>query len=383
MSADSERDPVLLTPGPLTTSAATKQAMLRDWGSRDKRFIALTAEVRRALIDIAQGDAQFTCVPMQGSGTFAVEAAVATLVPPSGKMLVLDNGAYGRRIAQIAARVGRACVALRSAEERPVDCAALRRALMRDTAVTHVALVHCETSSGLLNPLAEIAEVVEAAGRRLIVDAMSSFGALPLDVGLPAIDGVVASANKCLEGVPGLAFAIVRTTALAQARHNAPSLSLDLYDQWRVIEQAGQWRFTPPTHVVAALAQALGAHAAEGGVDGRFARYRRNHRALADGMRGLGFETVLPDKFQAPIIVAFRHPADRAYSFDQLYDGMAARGFLIYPGKLTAVPSFRIGCIGDIGESHIKSAVAAVADCLREMGVASAGPDSYSPARKP
>ena len=374
-SAGDSHDPVLLTPGPLTTAAATKQAMLHDWGSRDARFIALTDEVRRALIDIAQGDAQFTCIPMQGSGTFAVEAAVATLVPPGGKLLVLDNGAYGRRIAQIAARIGRACVALRAAEFRPVDRDGLRRALSRDTAVTHVAMVHCETSSGLLNPLAEIAAVVAAAGRRLIVDAMSSFGALPLDARLPAIDGVVASANKCLEGVPGLAFAIVRTTALAQARHHAPSLSLDLHDQWQVMEQTGQWRFTPPTHVVAALAQALGAHAAEGGVAGRLARYRRNHRVLADGMRGLGFETVLAEEFQAPIIVAFRHPADRAYNFEALYGGMAARGFLIYPGKLTAVPSFRIGCIGAIDESHMNAAVAAVRECLDEMGVASAAPD--------
>ncbi len=371
---DRENDPILLTPGPLTTALATRQALLRDWGSRDRRFLALTDEIRRELLAIAQGDADMTCVPLQGSGTFAVEATIATLLPPSGKLLVLDNGAYGRRMAQIAHRIGRSFSVLRTAEDQPVDCAALRRALARDTALTHVALVHCETSSGLLNPLPDVAAAAHAEGRRLIVDAMSSFGAFALDAGLPAVDAVVASANKCLEGVPGLAFAILRSESLAASRRNAPSLSLDLHDQWRELEKTGQWRFTPPTHAVAALAQALRAHAAEGGVTGRGARYRRNHRALVDGMRALGFETVLADAVQAPIIVAFRLPTDPGFGFEGLYEGMAKRGFLIYHGKLTATPSFRIGCIGDIDEGQMRAAVAAVGECLDDMGVGSAAP---------
>lgn len=366
-------DAFLLTPGPLTTSLDVKRAMLTDWGSRDPAFIELNADIRRRLVAIA-GGGDFVCVPVQGSGTFAIEAALGTLVAPSGRLLVLVNGAYGERMMKIMGRLGRTAIALTSAEDRPPDLDDLQRTLAGDPAITHVAAVHCETTSGILNPLGEIADLVARHGRALIVDAMSSFGALPLDAsGLPCA-AVVASSNKCLEGAPGLGYAIIARSAIEASAGNSPSLALDLHDQWRAMEGNGQWRFTPPTHVMAAFRQALVEHEAEGGVAGRHARYADNCRVLVKGMRRLGFATLLPDSRQAPIIVTFRMPDDRNFAFDVFYTRLAGRGYVIYPGKLTRAPSFRIGCIGQVMPADMEDAVAAVAAVLDEMGVVSCGP---------
>jgi 2-aminoethylphosphonate-pyruvate transaminase len=348
--------------------------MLRDWGSRDPAFIALNARVRARLMALAGAETSHVCVPLQGSGTFIVEAMLGTLVPKEGKLLVLANGAYGQRMATMARYHGRPVEVLETPEDRPNDGAALERALRADPGITHVAAVHCETTSGILNPIEAIAEVTARHGRRLLIDAMSAFGALPLDARAVPFDALAASANKCLEGVPGLGFAIVRKDALAAAQGQAPALSLDLRDQWQAMERNGQWRFTPPTHVLAALEQALIEHEQEGGVAGRAARYRRNCRILVEGMRALGFETLLPDHLQAPIIVTFRMPADPRFAFETFYERLAARGYLIYPGKLTAAPSFRIGCIGRIGPAEMQGALAAIRATLAEMGVSSGRP---------
>jgi 2-aminoethylphosphonate-pyruvate transaminase len=351
-----------------------KQAMLRDWGSRDRGFMALNARIRQRLVRIAAAEDTHVCVPLQGSGTFVVEAMLGTLVPPDGRLLVLVNGAYGLRMVGMARRHGRAVVALTAPEDQPNDAAALARTLAEDRAITHVAAVHCETTSGILNPIERIAEVTAAAGRRLLIDAMSAFGALPLDAREMPFDAVAASANKCLEGVPGVGFALVRPEALLGAEGNAPALSLDLHEQWTAMERTGQWRFTPPTHVLAALDQALEEHAAEGGVAGRGTRYRANCRILIEGMRGLGFETLLPEHLQAPIIVTWRMPADPRFAFEEFYDRLRARGYVIYPGKLTVAPSFRIGCIGRIGPEEMRGALSAIRATLADMGVASGAP---------
>ena len=368
------RAPILLTPGPLTTSRGTKEAMLRDWGSRDTDFIALNARVRDRLVEIAGGAGSHVCVPVQGSGTFAIEATVGTLLPRGGAMLVLVNGAYGRRIARICQIMGRACTTLETPEDVPNDPAALDAALAADPGITHVAAIHCETTSGILNPIGDIAEIVARHGRGLVIDAMSAFGAIELDAGKVPCDAIVASSNKCLEGVPGVGFAIVRAEALEAAAGNAHSLSLDLHDQWKAMEGNGQWRFTPPTHVLAAFDRALDAHAAEGGVAGRGARYRRNCRVLVEGMRALGFETLLADEVQAPIIVTFRTPADPNFDFEAFYGRLRDKGYVIYPGKLTVADSFRIGCIGQVHEDDIRGALAAIEEALGEMGVDNRGP---------
>jgi len=356
-------EPLLLTPGPLTTSSETKEAMLRDWGSRDAQFIELTARVCQKLETIGGVDPDgrsHICVPIQGSGTFAIEATIDTLVPRDGKVLVLINGAYGRRIANICEVNGRSLVTLETAEDTPPSPDEVAAYLKDDPEITHVAAVHCETTSGILNPIAEIAVVVAKAGRRLIIDAMSTFGALPLSISEVECVAIVASANKCLEGVPGVGFAIIKQSELAVSAGNATSLSLDLHGQWQNLEKTGQWRFTPPTQVLAALDQALIEHEAEGGVAGRGQRYQENCQVLVDGMRALGFKIYLSDNLQAPIIVTFHMPEDENFKFDNFYTKLHERGFAIYPGKLTKVDSFRIGCIGHITKSDIEKAVEAV-----------------------
>lgn len=369
------QDPILLTPGPLTTSLATRTAMLRDWGSWDDAFNALTASVRRDLVDIVNGGGGHVCVPLQGSGTFAVEAALATLVPRQGRVLVADNGAYCKRIVRILGRLGREAVVLAHDEDTPADPERIDAALAADPGVTHVAQVHCETGTGILNPLPEIASVVAARGRRLIVDAMSSFGAFPIDVASMPIDALVAASGKCLEGAPGMGFIIVRRTAIEAAAGQCPSLVLDLHDQWAYMENTGRWRFTPPTHVVASLRSALDQYQAEGGQPARLGRYSANCAALVGGMRALGFRSFLADAVQAPIIVTFLSPADPAFDFAELYRRVREMGFILYPGKLTEVDTFRVGCIGDIDANVLGRAVAAIRDSLVDMGVRRFAPD--------
>jgi 2-aminoethylphosphonate-pyruvate transaminase len=372
--AESRRDPWLLTPGPLTTSRGVKEAMLHDWGSRDAEFIKLNGRIRERLVELAGGQGTHVCVPLQGSGTFVVEAMIGTLVPPSGKLAVLVNGAYGTRMVRMCEYLRRDRVVLETPEDTPVDPAALDAALAADPGISHVVVVQCETTSGVLNPVEEIAAVTARRGRRLLVDAMSAFGALALDAATIQYDALAASSNKCLEGVPGIGFAIIRQAALEGAKGNASSLSLDLHDQWVAMEKTRQWRFTPPTHVLAALDQALAEHAAEGGIAGRRARYANNCRILVDGLRALGFETLLPDALQAPIIVTVRMPADPKFNFESFYDRLSRRGFVIYPGKLTVADSFRIGCIGRLGEHEMRGVLRAIGEILAETGVSSCAP---------
>jgi len=368
------QDPWLLTPGPLTTSASVKQAMLHDWGSRDAGFIAINNRMHKRLVDLIGGGADFTTVPMQGSGTFAVEAMLGSFVGPNDKLLILINGAYGKRMAKICEYYRRATAVLEWAEDQPVDPAKVRDALKNDPAITHVAVVHCETTSGILNPIAEVADVVAAAGRRLLIDAMSAFGALPLDAKSVIFDAVAASSNKCIEGVPGLGVVLCRVAALEKTKGNAASLSLDLFEQWQNLEKTSQYRFTPPIHCIVAFDQALTEHAEEGGVAGRGGRYRNNHKILVDGMRAMGFETLLPDRLQAPIIITFHMPSDPKFVFEQFYDGLREKGFVIYPGKLTVADSFRIGCIGRIGETEMKAFLTAAKEVMAGLGVSSGRP---------
>jgi 2-aminoethylphosphonate-pyruvate transaminase len=362
-------DPILLTPGPLTTTVHTKTAMLVDFGSWDSAFNALTAAVCRDLVAIVDGQQDHVCVPLQGSGTFAVEAALGTLVPKNGKVLVPDNGSYCKRIVRILNYLGREAVVLPHDEQEPADPQRIDAALAEDAAITHVAQVHCETGTGILNPLPEIAATVAKHGRGLIIDAMSSYGVIPIDARSMRFDALIAASGKCLEGVPGMGFVIARRAALERSAGNSGSLAMDLFDQWQYLQKTGQWRFTPPTHVVAALRAAIDQYQAQGGRAARLARYAENCAALVSGMRALGFKTFLPDALQAPIIVTFHSPPDPAYDFGEFYRRVRERGFVLYPGKLTAVDTFRVGCIGAIGADTLRAAVAAVADTLREMGV--------------
>ena len=368
-AASETGDPLLLTPGPLTTSKSVKSAMVHDWGSRDANFIAINNAVRRTLVEIANGGSAYTAVPMQGSGTFAVEAMLTTFVPRNGKVLLLVNGAYGHRAAKICAIAGRAHLMHETAEDKPPDLARLEAALASDKAITHVFAVHCETTSGILNPLEEIAAITARQSRRLLVDSMSAFGALPVDGAKLKFDALAASSNKCLEGVPGLGFVISRIAALEEAKGNATTLVLDLHDQWQALEKSGQYRFTPPIHVIVSLHRAIEEFLAEGGQKGRGGRYAENCRTLVGGMKALGFQTLLPEKLQAPIIVTFRMPEDPNFKFQAFYDALKERGYVIYPGKLTVAESFRIGCIGRLNAEHMRGVVAAVGEILAAMNV--------------
>jgi 2-aminoethylphosphonate-pyruvate transaminase len=372
--ANVSRDPILLTPGPLTTSLATKMAMLRDWGSWDSAFNAVTALVRERILAIVSAEQMHVCVPMQGSGTFSVEAAVNTLVPRDGHILVLINGAYGKRFARLAQMMGRRVCVFETAEDLPTAAADVERLLAGDASITHVGLVHCETSTGILNPLQEIAAAVARQGRSLLVDAMSSFGALPIDARSMPFDALIAASGKCIEGPPGMGFVIARKTALERSGGNSTSLSLDLHDQWQYMEKTTQWRYTPPTHVVVAFAAALDAFVAEGGQPARLARYTRNYETLVRGMAELGFRPFLDPRVQAPIIVTFHAPADSRYAFREFYDRVRDKGFILYPGKLTQVETFRVGCIGAIGPDEMRHAVNAVRDTLAEMSIERVAP---------
>ena len=368
-AASPSGDPFLLTPGPLTTSLSVKQAMLHDFGSRDATFIELNARMLERLVAIVHGEGTHVSVPLQGSGTFVVEAMITNFVPREGKLLVLINGAYGKRIAKICEYAGRNYAIQESAEDTPVDTAQLDMTLQGDTSITHVVVVHCETTSGILNPLKEVADIVARHERSLLIDSMSAFGALPLDAREIRFDAVVASSNKCLEGAPGMGFCIARESALIATEGNSPSLVLDLYDQWRSMQVNRQWRFTPPTHVLLAFDQALTEYEEEGGVAGRGGRYQSNCDLLISGMRNLGFKTLLPDDLQAPIIITFHMPTNPQFDFDAFYDGLKDRGYVIYPGKLTVADSFRMGCIGRLGSEQIQGALDAVAELLAQFGI--------------
>jgi 2-aminoethylphosphonate-pyruvate transaminase len=363
------KEPILLTPGPLTTSSATKLAMVRDWGSRDSGFIAINRRVREMLLKIINAEATHVCVPLQGSGTFAVEAMLGTLVPRDGHVLVPQNGAYCKRIARILSILGRRSTLLDFQENEPVEPGQVDAALKRDPSITHVALVHCETSTGVLNPLPDIAAVVAKHKRSLLLDAMSSFAALEIDSAKISFDALVAASGKCLEGPPGMGFALIRKSALEKSGGNAHSLVLDLHDQWVNMEKTAQWRFTPPTVVVAALHAALEQFVAEGGQAARGARYRRNCEVLIEGMTRLGFRLFLDPKHQAPVIVTFHAPTDPNYDFQKFYDRVREKGFVLYPGKLTQVDTLRVGCIGAIDEHTVRAAVHAIADTVAEQKI--------------
>lgn len=352
---------LLLTPGPLSTSPGVRTAMLRDWCTWDDDYNGLVQELRADLVRLATAADGYTAVLMQGSGTFCVESVITSIIPDHGKLLVLANGAYGRRIAQIAQRLRIETAAHDSGETRPPDLDRLEQTLAADPRITHVALVHCETTTGMLNPAAEAGRLVKAHDRTYILDAMSSFGGIPMDIAELGADFMISSANKCIQGVPGFGFVIARKDELERCEGRARSLSLDLYDQWREMEtRNGKWRFTSPTHVVRACVQAMRELEEEGGVAQRYARYGENRRILVEGMERLGFRCLLPPEYRSPVITSFLNPDHPNYDFRRFYDALKSRGFVIYPGKLTNADTFRIGHIGHVMPDDMRRLVAAV-----------------------
>ncbi len=346
--------------------------MLVDMGSREDAFIETVREVRQRLLELG-GVSQATgyeAVLVQGSGTYGVEAVLSSAIPAQGKLLILINGAYGERMLKIATLHRISTEVMRWAENAIVDARAVEERLAQDATITHVAVVHSETTTGLVNPVQALGKVVRGAKRIFIVDAMSSFGAIPLSMTAAEIDFLISSANKCIEGVPGFSFVLARREALAACEGNGRTLSLDLFEQWRGLESNGQFRFTPPTHAILAFAQALRELETEGGVPGRATRYQANHAALMNGMKALGFQPYLSPEHQGWIISAFHYPNDPAFHFEEFYRRLAERGMIIYPGKLGKVACFRIGNIGRLTIADIRELLTAVEGVLRSMKVA-------------
>ena len=362
-------DKKLLTPGPLTTSISTKEAMLHDWGSRDQKFIDLNQSIRDSLIKLIDGEGNYQCVPMQGSGTFAVESMISSLTPKDANILILINGAYGQRMKKMCGYLSRNMIEYEVAEHEPHNITRLEEIIDANKQLTHVFAVYCETTSGILNPINDIADLVKKKNLSLFIDAMSAFGALPLSSKDITFDAVAASSNKCLEGVPGVGFVLVKNEVIENAKDNCHSLSLDLYDQWTAMEKNKQWRFTPPTHVLAAFCQALKEHQKEGGIKARYKRYQNNCKIICDGMKELGFEQLLSDELQAPIIITFKQPQDSNFNFKKFYNALSEKNFLIYPGKLTVAETFRVGCIGNLNEDDMKETIIAIRDTLEELEI--------------
>ena len=365
------RDKLLFTPGPLTTSLSVKQAMLHDAGSWHWDFNNLVGQLRQQLLQQAglSREKGFELVFMQGSGSFGVEAMLGSAVPPDGKLLLLANGAYGERMVAMAEYLKIPSTVIRSSEDQPPDLDEIDRTLESDPAITHLATVHCETTTGLLNPIEKIGQVVKKHQRIYLVDAMSSFGGMPIDFDEAGIDYLVSSPNKCFEGVPGFSFIFARRDLLVASEGNARSLCLDIPAQWKCFKGNGQFRYTPPTHSILAFAQAMREMEEEGGIEARAARYASNHGALMKGMKRLGFKSYLDASVQSDIITSFHFPKDPKFNFQEFYRSLSDKGFIIYPGKISRADTFRIGSIGRIFPADIEALLAAIARTIEELDI--------------
>lgn len=364
----------LLTPGPLTVSPEVKREMLLDRSPNAQLHADLTRRIRAYMLEICNGTKTHVCVPIQGSATYAIEAAFQTLIPRTGKLLVIQNGFYGTRLREIAQGIGLATATLDLPMLPTPSAADVESALAGDPAITHIVMCHVDTGTGILNPVEPIAAVARKHGKRLLLDAVASFGGFPIDVAALDLEAVMISPNKCLESVPGVGIVVCKKDSLLASAKRSGSVVLDLHAQWAFFEEKGWWRWTPPTHVVGALAKACERHKAEGGVARRGARYRRNWRRLVDGLRQRGFRTLLPDEVAAPIIATFHDPRDPNYSFQKLYDALERRKVVIFPGRLTTAGTFRIGCMGDLVESDIGVILETIDEALVEIGVVDTQP---------
>jgi 2-aminoethylphosphonate-pyruvate transaminase len=376
----SAADPLLLTPGPVSVSQTTRLAMMVDRPSGDVEFQADLALARHYLAGLTGDAAAYTAIPLPGSATYANEGVIASFVPAGGRLLVHSNGIYGDRLVEICQHLGVPHGVARTPPFVPPDAAAIEQALIADPSITHVMMVHCETSTGMLNPIEPVAAACRRQHRGLLVDAVASYGAVPIEATRLGILALTVSSNKCMQGVPGIGWAVVQKAALESTKGRCRSLALDLWDHNQHMDRTGLFRFTPPTHVVAAFAQACREHAAEGGVPARLARYQANWQRLVDGMRQMGFVAVVPDAYASPIVATFREPDHPGFTFKALFEGMKRRGFVIFPGRLAMAGTFRIGCMGALTAADIGEAMEALADTMAAMGVTAFGRAEAVPA---
>ena len=349
----------LFTPGPLTTSDEVKRSMLCDYGSRDDDFLRIVKTVREKLTGLAciksNMNSEFTTVLMQGSGTFSVEATLNSCIPKrdmTNKLLVIVNGSYGKRMLIIAKKM-EICVEMLEFDERSsIDISLVEEILNADKDIKYVGMIHHETSTGNMNEVASIGKILKDRNITFIVDSMSAFGAVDIDVYEDGIDFLVSSANKCIEGVPGFAYAICNKSKLIQSTHST-SVSLDLLEQWNNFEKTGQFRFTPPTHTIVAFNKAIADYEKEGGLNARVEKYKKRYSLLYNGMTKMGFLPFLPVDMQGYFITSFLYPSED-FDFKSFYNHLKDNDLIIYPGKTTNIPSFRIGNIGNLQISDIE-----------------------------
>ncbi|WP_159996272.1 2-aminoethylphosphonate--pyruvate transaminase [Roseomonas sp. 18066] len=365
---------LLLIPGPVQTRPDVRAAMAVDIAPWDRDFAPEYIAIREKVRDLAGGKAGLhACLPLQGAGHFITEAAIRTFVPvQGGKLLIVRNGAYADRMTRLAEEAGRTVVNLPAPDTGSVDPAAVAAVLAADPTITHLGVVYSETGSGLVNDVPALGEVVRAAGRRMIVDAVSAFGALPFDLSAqPEVDAVVFTSNKCIEGLPGIAFAVSPIERVVACTGNAGSWSFDLADVYHTAQRAGwgSFRFTPPVQALHAFGVALDIFLAEGGQPARLARYRENCRILYEGAQALGLQPYLDWKDQGPIIALFHQPQHPGFTLQGFVDALKRRGVLISNFFNTEAPTMRIGCIGHVGPDEMRFALGAMRGALEELGV--------------
>jgi 2-aminoethylphosphonate-pyruvate transaminase len=364
-------DNKLFTPGPLNTKYSVKEAMLHDMGSRDKEFLEVVKEIRSELLNLAGliPEDGYDTVLMQGSGTFGVESVISTVIPAYGHLLLITNGAYGDRIKQMAKVYGIKTTTLKYRENIVPQVEDAEAILIKDETITHIAIVHCETTTGIFNDIEGIGLLAKRFSKTYIVDAMSSFGAVPIDIKALDIDFLISSSNKCIEGVPGFSFVIAKTQMLESCVGQARTISLDLYSQWIGMRKENQFRFTPPIQTILAFRKAIDELKAEGGIEKRAERYRKNYLRLIEGTEDLGLRTYLDKKDQGYIITSFLFPENPNFDFTRFYESLHQRGQVIYQGKLSDTNCFRIGNIGQLYLEDIENLLAAIKEVLEEMKI--------------
>jgi len=374
---------ILFTAGPLSTSRTVREAQLDDYGSRDKAFVNAIKEMREGVLEVAEApSAEWSTIPMQGSGTMGIEAVINSITKnplnatgAKEKFLVIRNGAYSSRMASIIAKRGTPLVTFDTEEGQEIDLIKLQELMKADPSITQVGMVHCETSTGMFNPIHGIAALTRKhlPKATIFVDAMSSFGGVEFRT--PDVcDVLVTSANKCIQGVPGFSIVVAKKSLLEQSRGNSPSFTLDIVSQFDGLEKSGQFSQTPPVQAIVAFHQALKEHKAEGGVAARSKRYQANNDYIADQMTSLGFKLFL-DRTKPSfghIITAYHAPSKANspnWDFMKFYDELKEGGFVIYPGKASAADTFRIGALGDIHLPDCKALMEEVKTVLKRMDV--------------
>lgn len=360
---------ILLNPGPATTTRSVKEAqVVPDICPREQEFGDLLDGIRRDLVRIVHGEDQFVTILFGGSGTAAMEAVMSSVVPPGGRVLVVENGAYGTRFVEMAERHRIETVSFRMPYGEPPDLKALDALLSVNQGITHLFVIHHETTTGMLNPVSEIAATAARNGVSVVLDAMSSFAGLPIDLRRLGVDYLISSSNKCIQGMAGLSFVLCRRSLLVASRNHARTYYLDLLEQHLYFEKTRQTRFTPPVQTCYALRRAIDEYFAEG-QGGRFARYRANWETLYAGLSNLGFRFLLPRQWESGILVAVREPDHPAYSFEDMHDYLYARGFTIYPGKGAREATFRLSILGDLSTTDVTAFLQALEAYLKERGI--------------